>query len=141
MGTPEFAVPTLKALHESRYDVLAVVTKADRPKGRGRRIVASAVKQVASTMPYLVLQPTGVKEPWFVEKITDSDPDHFVVVAYGHILPGTILAIPRLGAINIHASLLPKYRGAAPIQWAIITRYPFKMIARICSSWLAASSC
>ena len=120
MGTPEFATPTLKALHNSQYDVLAVVTKADRPKGRGRRMVASAVKQFASTLAYPVLQPAGVKEPGFVEKIIALAPDLFVVVAYGHILPGSILAIPRLGAINIHASLLPKYRGPAPIQWAVI---------------------
>jgi len=120
MGTPDFAVPTLKGLHDSHDDVLAVVTKPDRPKGRGRRMKASAVKQAANGLGYPVLQPARIKERQFLENIIALDPDLFVVVAYGHILPGSVLAIPRLGAINIHASLLPKYRGPAPIQWAII---------------------
>jgi methionyl-tRNA formyltransferase len=120
MGTPEFATPTLKALHDSQHDVIAVVTKPDRPKGRGRRMVACPVKKLAGTLRYPVLQPTSVKEPGFVEKIIALDPDLFVVIAYGRILPGSVLAIPRLGAINIHGSVLPKYRGSAPIQWAII---------------------
>lgn len=120
MGTPEFAVPTLKALHGSSNDVLAVATKPDRPKGRGRRLVASPVKQAASAFGYPVLQPVKVKESWFLKRIIGLNPDLFVVVAYGQILPGSVLAIPRVGAINIHASLLPKYRGPAPIQWAII---------------------
>ncbi len=120
MGTSEFAVPTLKALHDNRDHLLAVVTKPDRPKGRGRRVAPSPVKQVAAAFGYPVFQPTRVKEPWFLEKIIAFDPDLFVVAAYGNILPGSVLAIPRMGAINIHASLLPKYRGPAPIQWAII---------------------
>jgi methionyl-tRNA formyltransferase len=120
MGTPDFSVPTLKALHENRYDVLAVVTQPDRPKGRGRRLVPPPVKEVARTLGYPVLQPLRIKEPWFIDRIIESDPDLFVVVAYGRILPGSFLSIPRLGAVNIHASLLPKYRGPAPIQWAII---------------------
>lgn len=120
MGTPEFAVPSLKALHDYHYDVLAVVTKPDRQTGRGRPMVGSPVKRAAATLRYPVLQPARVKELWFVDKIIDLNPDLLVVVAYGHILPGSILAIPRLGAINVHASLLPTYRGAAPIQWAII---------------------
>jgi len=120
MGTPEFSVPTLKGLHDSHHDLLAVVTKPDRPKGRGRRMEASAVKQTACGLAYPVLQPARIKEPQFLENIIALDPDLFVVVAYGHILPRSVLAIPRLGAINIHASLLPKYRGPAPIQWAII---------------------
>ena len=122
MGTPEFAVPTLNALHDTHNDILAVVTNPDRPKGRGRHLVASPVKQAAAGFGYPVLQPARVKEPWFPENIIALDPDLFVVVAYGQILPGSVLAIPRLGAINIHASLLPKYRGPAPIQWAIINR-------------------
>jgi methionyl-tRNA formyltransferase len=121
MGTPEFAVPTLEALNRNHYDVVAVVTQPDRPKGRGRPMKASPVKQAADAMGYPVLQPFRAKEPWFSEKIIALDPDLFVVVAYGHILPGSVLAIPRLGAVNIHASLLPKYRGPAPIQWAIIS--------------------
>jgi len=119
-GTPEFAVPALQALHSSEYDVVAVVTKPDRPKGRGRRLVAPPVKQAAIKLGYQVLQPSRVKEPWFLEKIIALNPDLFVVVAYGYILPGSVLSIPRMGAINIHPSLLPKYRGPAPIQWAII---------------------
>ncbi len=120
MGTPDFSVPTLKALHEKQHKVLAVVTQPDRPKGRGRRLVPSPVKEVAGTFGYPVLQPHKIEGSWFVEEIIAMDPDLFVVVAYGRILPGSFLSIPRLGAINIHASLLPKYRGPAPIQWAII---------------------
>ena len=120
MGTGDFSVPSLTALHENHYDVLAVVTQPDRPKGRGRRLVSPPVKQVASTLNYPVLQPLRIKEPWFIEKIIALDPDLYVVVAYGRILPASFLSIPCLGAINIHASLLPKYRGPAPIQWAII---------------------
>lgn len=120
MGTPDFAVPALRALHEGQHDVLAVVTQPDRPKGRGRRLIPPPVKEVAAEMGHPVLQPPKVKEPWFVEKMTAMNPDLFVVVAYGHLLPGSFLSIPHLGAINIHASLLPKYRGPAPIQWAII---------------------
>ena len=107
MGTPEFAVPTLKALHDNRYHVLAVATQPDRPKGRGRRMVAPPVKEVAMGYGYPVLQPANVKEAWFLEKVRALNPDLFVVMAYGHILPGPVLAIPGLGAINIHASLLP----------------------------------
>jgi methionyl-tRNA formyltransferase len=120
MGTPDFSVPTLKALHENQHNVCAVVTQPDRQKGRGRRLLPPPVKQVAITLGYPVLQPQGIKEPWFIEKIIELDPDIFVVVAYGRILPGSFLSLPRLGAINIHASLLPKYRGPAPVQWAII---------------------
>jgi len=120
MGTPEFAVPTLEVLHDSRHHVLAVVTQPDRPKGRGRRMVASPVKEAAAACGYPVLQPARVRETRFLEKIIALNPDVFVVVAYGQILPASVLAIPRLGAINIHASLLPAYRGPAPIQWAII---------------------
>lgn len=120
MGTPEFAVPTLHALHEKGYEVPAVVTNPDRPKGRGRQLVASPVKRAAVALGYPVLQPAGVKESWFVEELKRLAPDLLIVVAYGQILTGAILAIPRLGCMNIHGSLLPKYRGPAPIQWAII---------------------
>lgn len=120
MGTPDFSVATLKALHANHHDVLAVVTQPDRPKGRGRRMVPPPVKEVAGELGYPVMQPRGIKEPWFIDRIIALDPDVFVVVAYGRILPGSFLSIPRVGAINIHASLLPKYRGPAPIQWAII---------------------
>lgn len=120
MGTADFSVPALKALHENQYGVRAVVTQPDRPKGRGRRLVPPPVKEVASALGYPVLQPLRIKEPGFIEKIIALDPDLFVVVAYGRILPGSSLSIPHLGAINIHPSLLPKYRGPAPVQWAII---------------------
>jgi len=120
MGTPDFSVPALRALHANQHDVLAVVTQPDRPKGRGRRLVPPPVKEVAATMGYPVLQPLKIKEPWFIKKIIGMDPELFVVVAYGRLLPGSFLSIPHLGAINIHPSLLPKYRGPAPAQWAII---------------------
>jgi len=120
MGTSAFAVPTLKALHDHIDEVLAVVTKPDRPKGRDRQMAASPVKEVAGALSYPVFQPASIREDWFVQALTDLRPDLFVVVAFGHILPGALLALPRLGTINLHASLLPKYRGPAPIQWAII---------------------
>ena len=120
MGTPEFAVPALQALHESEYPVVAVVTNPDRPRGRGRKMVSSPVKQAANRWGYDVLQPRSGKDPWLRERLETLRPDLLVVVAYGQILPSSVLKIPRVGAINIHASLLPKYRGPAPIQWAII---------------------
>lgn len=120
MGTPDFAVPSLKALSENGYNVLMVVTQPDRPKGRGRKIIPPPVKEVAQHIGYDVIQPVSVKNKDFFDTIAGLKPDIFIVVAYGHILPKNILAIPETGAINLHASLLPKYRGSAPIQWAII---------------------
>jgi len=120
MGTPEFAVPSLSALHDNDHKVVAVVTKPDRPKGRGRSIVPSPVTEAARDMGYRVLQPDTVKDSRFQDEMIELNPDLFVVVAYGHILPAAVLAIPRLGCINVHASLLPRYRGPAPIQWSII---------------------
>lgn len=120
LGTPEFSVPALQALYENQYDVVAVVTQPDRPKGRGRRLIPPPVKKSALALGYPVLQPPAIKETPFIETIISLDPDLFVVVAYGRILPGSFLSIPRLGAINIHPSLLPRYRGPAPVQWAII---------------------
>jgi methionyl-tRNA formyltransferase len=120
MGTPDFAVPSLKALHHSDHRIKLVVTQPDRPKGRGRKMVAPPVKQVASAYGYACAQPDRVTDPAFAGMLTDYAPDLFVVIALGHILPEKLLKIPRLGAVNIHASLLPKYRGPAPIQWAII---------------------
>jgi methionyl-tRNA formyltransferase len=120
IGTPEFSVPALTALHDNRNDVVAVVTNPDRPKGRGRRVVASPVKKAAGAFDYPVLQPASVKAPGFVDRLKAFVPDLLIVVAYGQILTKAMLSIPRLGAINIHASLLPKYRGPAPIQWAIV---------------------
>jgi methionyl-tRNA formyltransferase len=120
MGTPEFAVPTLKAIHASNHHISLVVTQPDRPKGRGRKIIPPPVKKTAIDLGHSVLQPVSVKKKEFVEIVTRDKPDFLVVVAYGRILPKTILQLPKLGTINLHASLLPKYRGPAPIQWAII---------------------
>lgn len=120
MGTPEFSVPTLRSLHESDHELLAVVTNPDRPKGRGRVLTASPVKDAAIALGYPVLQPVSVKEASFIHALDAYAPDVLVVIAYGRILPAAVLAFPRLGPINVHASLLPKYRGPAPIQWAII---------------------
>ncbi len=121
MGTPDFAVPSLKALNND-YEVLLVVTQPDRPKGRGRKVVYPPVKEAAIELGYEIIQPVSVNTIEFYGKVAALCPDFFVVIAYGHILPKNILAIPRKGAVNLHASLLPKYRGPAPIQWAIINR-------------------
>ncbi len=120
MGTPEFAVPSLQALHDSGHEVLAVVTQPDRPKGRGRKLTPPPVKRTAMEYGYPVLQPETVRTDEFHQQLTRLAPDLYVVVAFGQILPQTLLDIPGLGSINVHASLLPRYRGAAPIQWAII---------------------
>jgi methionyl-tRNA formyltransferase len=120
MGTPEFAVPALKALYKSNQNVALVVTQPDRPKGRGRKIIPSPVKEVAINLRYELDQPSSVRTVEFANRIATHKPDIIVVVAFGHIIPKNILAIPKIAAINIHASLLPKYRGPAPIQWAII---------------------
>jgi methionyl-tRNA formyltransferase len=121
MGTPDFAVPTLRALHDGPHAVVAVVTNPDRPSGRGRRTAASPVKKTALQWGYDVVQPKSGKDPWFQEKLEGLHPDLLIVIAYGQILPPSILEIPSQGAINVHASLLPRHRGPAPIQWAIIT--------------------
>jgi len=120
MGTPDFAVPALNALNKYKYHVALVVTQPDRPKGRGRKTVFSPVKQTAIKLGYKVFQPTSIKTDEFEEKIRKIKPDIIVVVAFGHILTKKILDLPKFGAINIHASLLPEYRGPAPVQWAII---------------------
>ena len=120
MGTPHFSVPTFKALHENGYVIPMVVTQPDRPRGRGRKVTPSAVKAAALDLGYRVIQPLSIKTGDFLDQIASLEPDFFVVVAYGRILPADLLAIPRIGPINVHASLLPKLRGPAPIQWAII---------------------
>ena len=122
MGTPEFAVPALKALHRSGHNVALVVTQPDRPKGRGRKVIPPPVKKAAMNLGYKVIQPASIRTPQFSEHITKHKSDIIVVVAFGQIVPKKILALPKLATINIHASLLPKYRGPAPIQWAIINR-------------------
>jgi len=120
MGTPEFAVPSLKKLHESGYEPALVVCQPDRPRGRGRKVLPPPVKQTALDMNIEVVQPESVKAPGFSKRLADYAPDLFIVVAFGQVLPKALLEMPRLGTVNVHASLLPKYRGPAPIQWAII---------------------
>lgn len=120
MGTPDFAVATLKTLHASRHSVKAVVTQPDRPKGRGRGLQASPVKQFALDNGLPVVQPEKASAPDCVAKLADLEPDLIVVIAYGQILRDNLLALPRHFCMNVHASLLPQYRGAAPINWAII---------------------
>ena len=119
-GTPEFAVPTLQELLDSRHIVCGVVTQPDRPRGRGHQVSDSPVKALAVERGLPLLQPTRLRVPGFAAALRDWRPDIGVVAAYGKIIPDDILALPRLGMINVHASLLPKYRGAAPIQRAII---------------------
>lgn len=119
MGTPDFAVPCLDKLQEN-CDVIAVVTQPDRPRGRGQKLAPSPVKAFAQSHNLLVLQPEKIKTPEFEKILAALLPDVIVVVAFGQILSQRILDIPRLGCINVHASLLPRYRGAAPIHWAII---------------------
>ncbi len=120
MGTPEFAAPTLQALLGSRHDLRAVVTQPDKPAGRGRRLSAPIVKQLALSHEIPCLQPTALNDPTVEDALSALEPEVIVVAAYGKILPPSLLNIPPMGCINVHASLLPKYRGAAPIQWAII---------------------
>jgi len=119
MGTPEIGVPALLALIEAGHDIIAVVSQPDRPKGRGGQVSAPPVKQAAVERGIPVLQPEKVRDPAFVEAFRALAPDVAVVIAFGQILPQALLDIPRFGCINAHASLLPRYRGAAPINWAI----------------------
>jgi methionyl-tRNA formyltransferase len=118
-GSPEFAVPSLQAL-AGVHDIALVLSQPDRPSGRGRALTAPPVKQTALQLGLPVEQPTKLKDPAVAERLAALQPDAFVVVAYGRILPPALLAIPRLGPWNVHGSLLPRYRGAAPIQWSVI---------------------
>ncbi len=120
MGTPEFACPTLQKLIDRGEDVIAVVTQPDRPKGRGQKTVPPPVKELAEKNGIPVLQPLKVRAPEFIEVLKGMKPDLIVVVAFGQILPKALLDIPEFGCINVHASLLPHYRGAAPLNWCII---------------------
>ncbi|MBT0665354.1 methionyl-tRNA formyltransferase [Geobacter pelophilus] len=120
MGTPEFACPTLQALIDRGENLVAVVTQPDRPKGRGQQMQAPPVKELAQKHGIPVMQPIKVRVPEAVEEIRAYAPDLIVVVAFGQILPKALLDIPKYGCINVHASLLPKYRGAAPLNWCII---------------------
>jgi methionyl-tRNA formyltransferase len=119
-GTPAFAVPTLAALLKSRHSVVAVVSQPDRPRGRGHRVAATPTKELAVLCGVPVLQPTKLRDEEFLNSIAELRADLGVVAAYGRILPDALLGIPRLGMINVHASLLPAYRGAAPIHRAVI---------------------
>ena len=121
MGTPDFAEVSLQALIDENYNIEAVVTNPDRPKGRGMKMIYSPVKELAVSKNIPVLQPEKVRNNIeFIGKIKSINPDVICVVAYGKILPKELLEIPKYGCINVHASLLPKYRGAAPIQWAVL---------------------
>ena len=120
MGTPDFAVAALDALCADGQDVILAVTQPDRQKGRGRKMIPTPVKECAQKWNVPVYQPLRIREPEAIERIRSLEPDLIVVAAFGQILPQELLDIPRLGCINIHASLLPALRGAAPIQWAVI---------------------
>ncbi|WHH59899.1 methionyl-tRNA formyltransferase [Petroclostridium sp. X23] len=120
MGTPEFAVPCLRVLVDEGYDVAGAVTQPDKPKGRGHKMAPPPVKEYALEKSIPVYQPVKLKNNEFLDDLQHINPDLIVVVAYGKILPSYILEYPKYGCINVHASLLPKYRGAGPIQWSII---------------------
>lgn len=120
MGTPDFAVPCLQALLDDGHRVSLVVTQADKPKGRGHRLTPPPVKELALSRSIPVYQPMTLRTEEAAETIAAAQPDLIVVVAYGRILPQAVLSLPPRGCINVHASLLPRYRGAAPIQWAIL---------------------
>ena len=119
MGTPEFAVPTLQALID-HHEVLAVVTQPDKQRGRGKKMQFPPVKEKAVEYDIPVYQPQRARDEEFIEELKNLNPDVIVVVAYGQILPESILNIPKYGCINVHASLLPRYRGAGPVQWSVI---------------------
>ena len=119
-GTPAFAVPSLEGLIQGRQQIVGVITQPDRPKGRSEKPAASAIKETALHQHLPILQPSDLKDPVFLKTVSDFKPDCGVVVAYGRILPPALLKLFPHGVINLHASLLPKFRGAAPIQWALI---------------------
>lgn len=122
MGTPDFAVPTLEKLYEKGYDVACVFSQPDKPKGRGYKLMPPPVKEVALAHNTEVLQPLSLKKDAdeYILRLREINPDVIVVVAYGKILPKEVLEIPQLGCVNVHGSLLPKYRGAGPIQWSVL---------------------
>lgn len=120
MGTPDFAVETLKAIIEAGHEVAAVVTQPDKPKGRGKELAMPPVKELAVEKGLTVYQPLRARDESFIRLIKEIAPDVIVVVAFGQILPQAFLEIPKYGCVNVHASLLPEYRGASPIQWAVI---------------------
>jgi methionyl-tRNA formyltransferase len=119
-GTPDFSLPCLQALHDSQHEVVAVFTQPDRPAGRGKKLTASPVKQFAEANQLALHQPASLKQPEVVNLISELNADAMVVVAYGLLIPKSILTLPRLGCLNIHPSLLPKWRGASPIQSSLL---------------------
>lgn len=120
MGTPDFSVPTLEALVKAGHQVVGVVTQPDKPKGRGKAVLMTPVKEKAIELSIPVFQPLRAREEGFIQVLRDLNPDVCVVIAFGQILPKAILDIPPYGCVNIHASLLPQYRGAAPLQWVVL---------------------
>ncbi len=120
MGTPEFAVPTLDALYNSGHNIALVITQQDKPKGRGKKVLPTPVKEKALELDLEVYQPTSVNSQEAINRLKEIKPDCIVVAAFGQILKKEVLNIPKYGCLNVHASLLPKYRGAAPINWAVI---------------------
>lgn len=123
-GTPEFAVPSLDAVVQSGHRLVTVVSQPDRPRGRGQQVQFTPTKTLAETYSVPVLQPARIRDEGFLQQIRDLRPDLGIVVAFGRLLPDALLAIPRLGMINVHASILPRYRGAAPIQRAVLAGDP-----------------
>ena len=124
MGTPDFSVGALKALAENGYEIAGVVTQPDKPRGRGKASAMTPVKEAALELGLTVYQPARVREQSFMDTVRALNPDVIVVPAFGQIIPKALLELPRYGCVNIHASLLPKYRGAAPIQWAVMDGEP-----------------
>ena len=124
MGTPDFSVGALKALAENGYEIAGVVTQPDKPRGRGKASAMTPVKEAALELGLTVYQPSRVREQSFMDTVRALNPDVIVVSAFGQIIPKALLERPRYGCVNIHASLLPKYRGAAPIQWAVMDGEP-----------------
>lgn len=120
MGTPEFSVPTLECIYEAGHELIGVVTQPDKPRGRGGALSYTPVKEKALELGLPVYQPRRVREEAFLDTVRELAPEAIVVIAFGQILPQTLLDIPRYGCINVHASLLPRYRGAAPIQWVVL---------------------
>src|SRR5690554_4047731 len=116
MGTAQFAVPAMQRLIDTYGEIVGIVTQPDRPKGRGKKVMPPPVKELAQSMDIPVFQPLKIKDPEAIEYIASWQPDLIITAAYGQIIPPPLLKLPRAGCINIHASLLPKYRGAAPIQ-------------------------
>lgn len=120
MGTPDFAVPSLESIYNAGHEILLVISQKDKPKGRGKKVLYTPVKEKALELSLEVYQPENINDVESIDKIRGLNPDFIVVAAYGQILKKELLSIPKYGCLNVHASLLPKYRGAAPINWAII---------------------